>query len=205
MAAAAPFVIVQSSAGVSPDWVVTRPLPVPPPAIVTVNGPLRNRAFTVRLWLIVTRQGAVPEHVPLNQPRKAWPALGVAVSVTTVPWLYDFLHPVPATAPLVIVQLIPDGLEVTVPLPSPLALMVRVLSTTAATAADSSGSVGLGESWQAWSSKEAATRVVAAKRPAETRRMAIPIRRVHRRRRNRRDQSGASFSSRRQVAASAGL
>lgn len=64
MAAGVPLVIAQAIAGVSPAWVVTVPLPVPPPVIFTVNGPLRNRAVTLRLTDIVTRQVPVPVHAP---------------------------------------------------------------------------------------------------------------------------------------------
>ena len=51
MAAGVPLVIRQLRAGVSPDWLVTRPMPAPwlPLVILTVNGPFRNTAETVRL------------------------------------------------------------------------------------------------------------------------------------------------------------
>ena len=62
-----------------------RPLPVPPPATLIVNGPLRKRVLTVRDWLIVTLHVPVPEHPLLNQPRNACPAFGLAVRVTTAP------------------------------------------------------------------------------------------------------------------------
>jgi hypothetical protein len=42
-------------------------------------------AVTERAWLIVTVQAPVPEQSPL-QPAKVEPAVGVGVSVTTVPW-----------------------------------------------------------------------------------------------------------------------
>jgi len=61
--------------------------------------------------LIVTVQVvAEPEQAPL-QPENALPAAGAAVSVTRVPLANVWLHPVEPE------QLIPAGLEVTVPLP----------------------------------------------------------------------------------------
>ena len=53
---------------------------------------------------------AEPEQAPL-QPENALPAAGAAVSVTRVPLANVWLHPVEPE------QLIPAGLEVTVPLP----------------------------------------------------------------------------------------
>jgi hypothetical protein len=55
---------------------------------------------------------ADPLHAPL-QAEKTYPEAGVAVSVTVVPLVNDWLHPVLPLA----VQLIPAGLEVIVPLP----------------------------------------------------------------------------------------
>ena len=49
VAAATPLVTTQSMAGESPTCEVTRPLPVPPPTSLTVNGPLRKRVSTVRV------------------------------------------------------------------------------------------------------------------------------------------------------------
>lgn len=53
---------------------------------------------------------AEPEQAPV-QPENALPAAGIAVSVTPVPLANVWLHPVEPA------QLIPAGLEVTVPLP----------------------------------------------------------------------------------------
>ena len=64
--------------------------------------------------LSVTEQVlAEPLHAPLHA-EKTYPEAGVAVSVTAVPLVKDWLHPVLPAAPL---QLIPAGLDVTVPLP----------------------------------------------------------------------------------------
>jgi len=142
--------MTQLIAGVRPGWLFTVPLPVPvvPPEILIVNGPLRNRASTARSAVIDTLQVPVPAQEP-NHPRNECPLFGMAVRVTTTPSLNCALHPVAAAVPAVTVHLIPAGLEVTTPSPVPLPVTVRVLS--AAVTADSS-SVGLGESWQAWRS-----------------------------------------------------
>jgi hypothetical protein len=84
---ALPAVIVQLMAGDRPVWLLTCPLPVPPPVTVRVNfgTPLPvNVARTLRLWVIVTRQvGAVPEQFPLH-PVKVLPLFGIAVRSTWV-------------------------------------------------------------------------------------------------------------------------
>jgi hypothetical protein len=68
-------------------------------------------ALTLCAALIVTAQLLeVPAQPPL-QPAKLYPAAAEALSVTTVP-----LANVPEQ-PLVPVQLIPEGFDVTVPLP----------------------------------------------------------------------------------------
>jgi hypothetical protein len=59
----------------------------------------------------------VPLHAPL-QPVKVEPALAAAVRVTTVPEAYASVQSVP--------QLTPAGEEVTVPLPAPAFVTVRV-------------------------------------------------------------------------------
>jgi hypothetical protein len=112
-----------------------------------VNGPFRKRASTTRPALIFVRQVPVPEHGP-NQPRNECPLFGLAVRVTVTPSLNFAEHPVAATTPRVMVQLIPDGLEVTTPSPVPLPV-IRSVRFTATTAA--SCSVGWGVSWQACS------------------------------------------------------
>src|SRR5260370_8981306 len=67
---------------------------------------------------MVTAHVPVPEQLPPLQPAKVEPPAGAAVSVTTVPLLYEAEHVAP--------QLIPAGLEVTVPLPDPVLLTESV-------------------------------------------------------------------------------
>src|SRR5436190_736268 len=97
---------------------VTVPLPVP--ALLTVSAKVGRAkvAVTVVAALRVTVQVPVPEHPPPLQPVKVEPAAGVAVSVTAVP-LAKLTEQV---AP----QLIPTGELVTVPLPVPAGVTVRV-------------------------------------------------------------------------------
>ena len=57
-------------------------------------------------------QGPVPEQPPPRQPPKVDNESGLAVRVTTVPPSYVAAHAVP--------QLMPAGLEVTVPPPRPI-------------------------------------------------------------------------------------
>lgn len=92
---------------------VTDPEPVP--AVVTVSelvgGTVLNVAVTDVFAISVTSHVPVPEHPPPVQPAKVDPADAEAVSVTMVP-PEKFAEQV---AP----QLIPTGLEVTVPDPVP--------------------------------------------------------------------------------------
>lgn len=74
-------------------------------------------AVTLLLWLTVTVQLPVPVQAPL-QPAKAERLAGVAFNVTTVPLLKEALQALP--------QLIPAGLELTVPVPVPVSLTVSV-------------------------------------------------------------------------------
>src|SRR5260370_27968983 len=67
---------------------------------------------------MVTAHVPVPEQLPPLQPAKVEPPAGAAVSVTSVPLLYKAEHVAP--------QLIPAGLEVTVPLPDPVLLTESV-------------------------------------------------------------------------------
>ncbi len=99
--------------------------------MLILNGPLRNRASTVRLTVITEVQALVPVQVR-NQPRNACAVFGVAVRVTVTPRLNCALHPVAAACPAVTVQLMPAGLDLTVPSPVPLPMIVRVLVTAAA-------------------------------------------------------------------------
>ena len=70
-----------------------------------------NVAVTVFAAFIVTEQVAPETLSHPAQPPKREPALAPAVSVTTVPLAYGSEQSVP--------QLMPAGLEVTVPLPVP--------------------------------------------------------------------------------------
>src|SRR5438552_12579785 len=97
---------------------VTVPLPVPALPTVSAKVGRVKVAVTVVAALRVTVQVPVPEQPPPVQPVKVEPATGVAVSVTAVP---------PAKlAEQVAAQLIPAGELVTVPLPVPAGVTVRV-------------------------------------------------------------------------------
>jgi hypothetical protein len=93
-------------------------VPLPEPAVVTVSRlPLTlNVAVTDCAALIVTEHVPVPEQPPPDHPAKLDPDAGDAVNVTTVPLLKVAEHVAP--------QLIPEGLEVTVPLPAPAGVTV---------------------------------------------------------------------------------
>src|SRR5215210_9304156 len=79
-------------------------------------------APTVRAWLIVTLQVvAVPEQAP-DQPVKLEPAEAAAVSVTEVPSSYVSAQMAP--------QLIAPMSELTVPVPEPVFVTVRVYVAT---------------------------------------------------------------------------
>src|SRR3989454_6605042 len=97
---------------------VTVPLPVP--ALLTVSAKVGRAkvAVTVVAALRVTVQAPVPEQPPPAQPVKVEPAAAVAVSVTAVPLV--------KLAEQVTPQLIPAGELVTVPLPAPAGVTVRV-------------------------------------------------------------------------------
>jgi hypothetical protein len=90
---------------------VTVPLPKPVLTTVKVNCCRVNVAVTDFAVFIATVQVA-PETLshPLHPPKRE-PALAPAVSVTTVPLAYASEQSVP--------QLMPEGLDVTVPLPFP--------------------------------------------------------------------------------------
>ena len=97
---------------------VTVPLPVPDGVTVRVKVWRVKVAVTVVAAETVTVQEPVPEQPPPVQPVKEEPAAGAAVRVTAVP-LGKFAAQV---AP----QLIPAGELVTVPLPVPDGVTVRV-------------------------------------------------------------------------------
>src|SRR5438046_3151323 len=77
-----------------------------------------KRAVTVVSACKVTEQVPVPEQPPPLQPVKIEPLAGVAVSVTNVPLSNEAEQVAP--------QSIPGGSEVTVPLPVPALLLVRL-------------------------------------------------------------------------------
>jgi len=97
---------------------VTVPLPVPALVTVNVNDGSENVAVADRAALIATvHVAAVPVQLPV-QPPKIEPPDDAAVSVTEVPLVYEAEHVVP--------QLMPAGELVTVPLPLPDLVTVRV-------------------------------------------------------------------------------
>ena len=97
---------------------VTVPLPVP--ALLTVSAKVGRLkvAVTVVAAETVTVQAPVPEHPPPLQPVKVEPAAAVAVRVTAVPLV--------KLAEQVAPQVMPAGELVTVPLPVPAGVTVRV-------------------------------------------------------------------------------
>ena len=107
-------------------------VPPPVPAVVTVSNRV-GTTMVVKLAVtdfatsIVTSQvGDAPLHAP-DQPEKTEFTAGVAVRVTTVPRLYGSEQSAP--------QVIPAGLEVTVPIPVPAVVTVsnRVVTNVAVT------------------------------------------------------------------------
>src|SRR5213080_4433646 len=97
---------------------VTVPLPVP--TLLTVSAKLGRLKVAVTGVAVetVTTQVPVPEHPPPLQPLKVEPAAGLAVSVTAVP--------LAKLAEQVAPQVMPAGELVTVPLPVPAGVTVRV-------------------------------------------------------------------------------
>jgi hypothetical protein len=97
-------------------------VPVPLPAFLSVSV-LSLSKLAVAAWsvLMVRVQLPVPEQAP-DQPAKRDPAEAVAVRVTAVPC--------PKACAQVEPQLIPAGLELTVPVPLPALVSVSVLSVS---------------------------------------------------------------------------
>jgi hypothetical protein len=91
--------------------------------------------FSVELT-VITQLWALPEQAPV-QPTNVSPGDGVALSVTVLPDGNDWAHP------LFPVQLIPAGLEVTLPAPP------TVTTTVSATVVGGGVGVGEGEDWPA--------------------------------------------------------
>src|SRR5947199_7739100 len=97
---------------------VTVPAPVPALETVSVKVCRVKVAVTVVAPESVTVQGPVPAQPPPLQPPKVEPAAGAAVSVTAVPLV--------KLAAQVAPQSMPAGELVTVPLPVPAGVTVRV-------------------------------------------------------------------------------
>jgi len=76
------------------------------------------------VFIVTVHVVAEPEQAPL-QPENALPAAGTAVSVTRVPLANVWLHPLEPA------QLMPAGLEVTVPLPPTVTCSVSFCTTAA--------------------------------------------------------------------------
>jgi hypothetical protein len=112
--------------GESADWLRTVPLPVPlpPPETFTVKGPLLKRAVTFCPVLNDTWQVPLPVQAP-SHLLNACPAFGVALRLT-VALVPKLAVQDPVAAPATTVQLMPEGLEVTVPSPVPLPTTTRV-------------------------------------------------------------------------------
>ena len=97
---------------------VTVPLPLPAGVMVSAYWIVAKVAVTDCAWLIkIVQVVAVPVQAP-DQLVNVEPADGTAVKVTDVPLLKFAEHVLP--------QLIPAGLLVTVPVPVPASVVVRV-------------------------------------------------------------------------------
>jgi hypothetical protein len=120
---------------------VTVPVPVPVP--VTVSETLRvNVAVTVAAWSIMIRQTKpVAVHGPLHPPKRLPSSAGVATRFTTAPALKPAAHPPAGTpgttgpsvmaTPRTMLQTMPVGVLVTVPLPEPAPATVRTCTPVA--------------------------------------------------------------------------
>jgi hypothetical protein len=86
-------------------------VPLPTRHTVSVYRLAVKVAVTVVAEVMLTVHAPVPLQPPPLQPLKVEPPLGVAVSVTAVPWVKPAAHAVP--------QVMPPGADVTVPPPVP--------------------------------------------------------------------------------------
>ena len=95
--------------------------PTPTPALVTVSvlGTALKVAVTVLADVIDTMHTPAPLQEPPDQPPKVCPSMGVAVNETTVPTAREARQVEP--------QLIPAGFEVTVPVPEPVLVTVKLV------------------------------------------------------------------------------
>jgi hypothetical protein len=114
---------LKSAAHVSPQLIapgldVTVPPPVPTRVTLSVNRWSVKAAVTPTAAVIVVVQVPVPVQPPPVQPVKVDPVAGVAVSVTAWLKLKSALHVAP--------QLMPAGLDVTVPAPVPAFVTVNL-------------------------------------------------------------------------------
>src|SRR5438034_783031 len=117
---AVPFVKLAAQVGpqVMPAGLLVT-VPAPAPALETVSVKVGVKvAVTVVAAETVTTHDPVPEHPPPFQPLKVEPAAGAAVSVTAVPLAKLAVHVAP--------QAMPAGELLTVPLPVPAGVTVRV-------------------------------------------------------------------------------
>ena len=114
------YVPVQSTPQVIPAGAeVTVPVPVPFLLIVTVKGVGAGRLkVAVTVAVVDTTQLPVPLHPPPFHPANTDPALAVAVNVTVVPPGKRSLQSPP--------QLIPAGVDATVPVPVPFLATITV-------------------------------------------------------------------------------
>jgi hypothetical protein len=117
---------------------VTVPVPDPALLMVSVNtwgGIGVNIAVTDLVVSMVTVQGPVPVQTPPDQPKKTVSAAGVAVNVTDVPLAYEAEQVAP--------QLIPLGVEVTVPDPNPTLVTVSAYIRLSAASSGKASSLSL--------------------------------------------------------------
>jgi hypothetical protein len=117
---------------------VTRPVPFPVGLTVSVKPFFANAASIEVSLLTTTTQVPVPLQPPPVQAVKSEAASAVAVSVTEVPGVTDKVHAVP--------QLIPAGVEATVPAPPPLRVTVSVTIAGGASAAGLASIIEVGAS-----------------------------------------------------------
>ena len=112
---------------IPPGLELTVPEPVPATLAVSVTLCRANVAPTLRAWLMLTVQDPAPLQAPL-QPAKVEPASGMASRVTLAPLVKLALQIVP--------QLMPAGLEATIPVPVPFFVTLSEWTLGSATGAN---------------------------------------------------------------------